>query len=490
MLQAGYSFVPFLGGMLQTVELAAPYSRPTGCLAVLPHLREAAVAGVLPAGSHRLGFLDTGGKANSGWRSSTPAMTSPVSSAGFMAPRHSTPASPTSPAFRLPIYRPDHQRPHLWGLAGLHGGRATGGRTLSPAGHHSPATLSRLFRTLPPPITEDIDLMAAKKTWSSRKLCPFDIRRQTAVKIKESLKLDMEAFAQYRNKAVRVEEFKTSVKHALLSRCLLSQYSLSHPNVLQLHHEYKEIIGHHPRYMTSLELMENLESMTPSYRNPFLDYLSEDRAIVVEDWDNRLDASAGATIYDHSMMAMSGSMSSDEDSIIYKGECDASFEKGSEKTESGIAKLCIVIWCRDQVLSCIIVEDFECANSVEAEATAMYILLKEGISLGLNVKLFKASTDNDLVYQILWGAHRIKHGGPSANLYRLLKFMRCYYNKLIPQHEPREKMAFVDGLMRMSKGDEANQILAILRKRELDLSGHPIFKFTQKCGITTNLGMI
>lgn len=325
--------------------------------------------------------------------------------------------------------------------------------------------------------------MAAKKTWISGKLSPFDIQRQTAIKVKESLKLDMEAFAQYRNKAVRVEEFKTSVKHALLSRCLLSQYSLSHPNVLQLHHEYKKIIGHFPRYMTSLELMENLESMTPSYRNPFLDHVSEDRAIVVEDWEKRFDASAGATVYDHSIMAISGSMSSEDDSIIYKGECDASFEAGK-------AKLCCVVWCRDQVLSCIMVEDFECKTSVEAEATAMYILLKEEIALGLNGKPFKASTDSDLVYQILWGAHRIKHEVSSAELYRLLKFMRSYYKKLIPQHEPREKMTFVDGLMRMSKDDEANQILAILRKRELDLSGHPIFKFTQKCGSTTSLGMI
>lgn len=125
---------PFLGGMLQTVELVAPYSRPTVCSAVIPHLREAAVAGVLPASSHRIGFLDTGGKANSGWRGSTPATTTPVSSAGFMPPRRSTPAPPTSPALRLPIYRPNHQRPYLWGLAGLHGGLATGdSRTLRVA---------------------------------------------------------------------------------------------------------------------------------------------------------------------------------------------------------------------------------------------------------------------------------------------------------------------------------------------------------------------
>jgi hypothetical protein len=51
-------------------------------------------------------------------------------------------------------------------------------------------------------------------------------------------------------------------------------------------------------------------------------------------------------------------------------------------------------------------------------------------------------------------------------------------------------MMFVDGLMRVQKKDEENQILAVLRKLELDLGGHPIFKFSQKSGVTTKLGMI
>lgn len=83
------------------------------------------------------------------------------------------------------------------------------------------------------------------------------------------------------------------------------------------------------------------------------------------------------------------------------------------------------------------VEKFKCKSSVETEATAMYILLKEGISLGLNGKPFEACTNSDLIYQILWSAHRIKHEGPLVDLYRLLKFMRCYYKKLITKSEPR-----------------------------------------------------
>lgn len=267
---------------------------------------------------------------------------------------------------------------------------------------------------------EEVDLMVAEKTWTSAKPYPFNIRRTTASEVKESLELDQAKCDQYLGKGRKT--FETVVKPALLPRCLLSQYQLSDPKGVQLHHEYKDIISHYPKYMTSLELSENLDTLPAGCRNRFLDHLSEERVIIIEDWVNRLGASAGVTVYDHSVMSTAVSMSNYDDSVVYKGECDASYSKTTNK-----AKFCITIWCCDRILSCILVEDYECTfGSVEAEATAMYILLKEGVLLGLHEKPFKVCTDSDVVYQVLWGAHRINHNEKSAKLYQLLKFVRHY----------------------------------------------------------------
>lgn len=348
--------------------------------------------------------------------------------------------------------------------------------------------ITRLFSTLPRLEQEEADLMVAKKTWTAAEPGLFSIQRPSAAEVKADLELDHKARDEYLDKEVLKKTYETLVRPALLTRCLLSSYALSDPKGERLHYEYVHIISHHPRYMTSLDLMESLNSMPASFWCSFLDHLSEDRAIIIEDWENRMGVSVGTTIYDHSVMSLSNSIS--DDSPVFKGESDASFSKVRGKAK-GKAKLSAVIWHHDKVLSCIVIEDFECESSIEAEATAMYVLLKEGILLGLHEKPFKSCTDCEEVFKVLWGSktETRETSVTTARLYRLLKYMRCYYKQLIPRWEPRERMMFADGIMRVPKEDGNKGIFAVLRRLNLDLEGHPIFKFKQKCVSTTELGM-
>ncbi|CAD6250272.1 unnamed protein product [Miscanthus lutarioriparius] len=121
---------------------------------------------------------------------------------------------------------------------------------------------------------------------------------------------------------------------------------------------------------------------------------------------------------------------------------------------------------------------------------AMFLLLKEGIRLGLHLHPFEVCSDCQLVFNTLWGAHRIDLDDRNADLLKLLKYMRRYYTSLIPEWQQREKMFWVDGLMRVMKleGPDTNvDLRSLLKKVKSYLSGKPLFKFTQKQGSFNSL---
>lgn len=209
--------------------------------------------------------------------------------------------------------------------------------------------MTLLFSTLPRPLQEEVDLMVSKKTWTTAKQYLFPIHKPSAIEVKDNLELDKDACDQYIDKVAMRNTYETLVRPALLTRCLISPHAVTDPKGVQLHNKYYLIISHHPRYMTSLELMENLNYMPASNRNSFLDHLSDDREIIIEDWENKFGASVGTTV-DHMSLLDS---KFDNDSLILKGECDASY---CEKTKT--AQLSIVIWRHDTIFSCIIVEVF------------------------------------------------------------------------------------------------------------------------------------
>ena len=104
-------------------------------------------------------------------------------------------------------------------------------------------------------------------------------------------------------------------------------------------------------------------------------------------------------------------------------------------------------------MSSILVKEFGCKTSNMAEVIAMCILLKDGIRLGLHESFFLGCSDRKLVYRILCGLlpRDPNDSSLAAHLNRLLKYMRKYFDKLLTRWESREKMFFVDGVMREAR---------------------------------------
>jgi hypothetical protein len=74
-----------------------------------------------------------------------------------------------------------------------------------------------------------------------------------------------------------------------------------------------------------------------------------------------------------------------------------------------------------------------------------------------------------------------------------LKYMRKYFDKLLPRWESREKMFFINRVMRevrrhnMLANEEALEIWSLVRKTTHFLIENPVFKFIQKSIVVSSL---
>lgn len=359
---------------------------------------------------------------------------------------------------------------------------------------------SRLFSTIPPPQQSKVDLLKVDKIWAvgDKSLSSVEhvvemirtpIQTIDATDMLTSLEHDLEACKGYQDKEEVLKKFYyDKVRPALVARGLISPYALSDKQGIELHKEIHRITSYYPKYITALELTMELTSMAETLWTRCFDFLSEKRCLVIENWDKHLEASIATFVFDRTV-AFDGSP-------VYRGECDASHKinKGAEK--NGMAMTCSAVWNHsDQVLSAILVKEFGCKTSNMAEVIAMYILLKNGIRLGLHKSFFLCCSDSKLVYQILCGLLPIdpSDNSSAAQLNRLLKYMRKYFEKLLPRWESREKMFFVDGVMRearrqnMLANEEGLEIRSLVRKVAHFLIGNPAFKFIQKASAVRSL---
>jgi hypothetical protein len=304
-----------------------------------------------------------------------------------------------------------------------------------------------------------------------------NLQNLSATSLKELLHRDIKECKEHQSKEILKKLYHEKVRPALVTRVLLLPYSLSDYKGIMLLEEYKKH-AIDSKYLTSIDLMEAMVKMTESYWSAFLDFLSEEGCLVIEDWNSSLGASFGTTLYKRGVTF--------DGSPLYRGECDASLVEDKNDKKNSRASICIAIWTSsNEILSSIVVKDFPCENSIEAEAVAMFLLLKEGVRLALNLHPFEACSDCQLVFNTLWGAHRIDLDDRIADLLVLLKYMRRYYTSLIPEWQPREKMFWVDGVMRVMKlAPDENKVdlRRLLKKMESYLGGKPVFKFTQKQG--------
>jgi hypothetical protein len=310
-----------------------------------------------------------------------------------------------------------------------------------------------------------------------------NIRKLTASELKELLQKFMECKTNQSREALKCLYYE-KIRHAIVARGLLSPYPLSDDRGIKILDMYKKSVPH-VLCLTSINLMEEISKMTESYWSSFLDFLAEQGCLIFEDWENTSGVSFGSTLYKRGVTF--------DGSPLYRGESDASFIKNSYDQKNNTASICTAIWSRDnEILSSTVVKDFKCEDSTEAEAVAMVLLLSDAISLGLHQHPFEACSDCQLVFNIQWGAHRIDPNDRHADLFKAMKYMRSYFKSLIPEWQQREKMFWVDGVMRAIKlgsqrGSEMVDLRYLLRRMRNYLSGKPVFNFAEKQGAFNNL---
>ncbi|PAN38066.1 hypothetical protein PAHAL_7G143800 [Panicum hallii] len=301
-------------------------------------------------------------------------------------------------------------------------------------------------------------------------------------KMLASLNLDIEACNNFQEKEVVLKKFyENRILPALEPRGLIARHSLHDKPGIALHQEFKSIASE-PKYITSLELTVELISMPEKFWTRCFDFLCEQRCFITENWSEPLGVSIGIFVFDRTM--------SFDGSHVYRGECDASYYKGK-------GQACCAIWnSKNELLSSILVKKFDCHTSCMAEVIAMWILLKEAMRMGLQNSSFQACSDSSQVYKILCGTLLIEiepnDNDGAAKVNKLLKFMRRYFNNLLPRWESREKLFLVDGIMRKGNvaGNEGNEDAvgqssvawknSLVRRMAYYLTGNPVFKLTRK----------
>ena len=145
-------------------------------------------------------------------------------------------------------------------------------------------------------------------------------------------------------------------------------------------------------------------------RRPFLDFLCDEHVIVTPDWET-MNPSVTHILYDHGLRCPPHGRK------LHKGESDASYNQFSKKARIGI-----IIWRDDQVVLSEVMEELDCnGSSVQAEALAMYLLLKRAIQQG--IRSLEVCTECEVVDRVICGEQRPGDKDTLGELYNLLRWM-------------------------------------------------------------------
>ena len=145
-------------------------------------------------------------------------------------------------------------------------------------------------------------------------------------------------------------------------------------------------------------------------RRPFLDFLCDEHVIVTPDWET-MNPSVTHILYDHGLRCPPHGRK------LHKGESDASYNQFSKKARIGI-----IIWRDDQVVLSEVMEELDCnGSSVQAEALAMYLLLKRAIQQG--IRSLEVCTECEVVDRVIRGEQRPGDKDTLGELYNLLRWM-------------------------------------------------------------------
>ena len=174
-------------------------------------------------------------------------------------------------------------------------------------------------------------------------------------------------------------------------------------------------------------------------RRPFLDFLCDEHVIVTPDWET-MNPSVTHILYDHGLRCPPHGRK------LHKGESDASYNQFSKKARIGI-----IIWRDDQVVLSEVMEELDCnGSSVQAEALAMYLLLKRAIQQG--IRSLEVCADCEVVDRVICGEQRPGDKDTLGELSNHLRWMISHFDELTCRRVPnRECVSFVDGFLRNTR---------------------------------------
>lgn len=280
-------------------------------------------------------------------------------------------------------------------------------------------------------------------------------------------------------------DYNKFVRPLLASSCLILPHGLGHPSTLFLHKQTFEILDHNPSYLSCFDLMSYKSGVRDAEEwYFFMDHLVKKKIYIVEVWNLTL-STVETLMYDHGIVGPDDGT----DAEFYKGECDASFEKGR-------ANLSFIIWKGDKIIHSEVIKGIRCKNATEAEAYAAFALLFKASEL--NIQKLLVCSDCKAVCSILSGEMEIGSNHLHRNLYLTLRSMKRLFKKLIVSWKPREVNSFADDLTKASDVSLASVVFPtiIMRRWAHHLKGLPLFRiertsktkaFIKKFGMVDNL---
>lgn len=214
---------------------------------------------------------------------------------------------------------------------------------------------------------------------------PFKVHVGQVKMLQDSMSREQAVAKKKMQQSVRKSNFEKYFRVALERRGLFWDQPLHGDESRMMHFEYRNIMGKPPKYLTADRFMVHVEEMPRPYCRKFLDSLSSERTIVLNDWGMKLNTSVGMAKHDRGVILPG-------QEIHYKGESDASFKEGK-------ATVGAILWL-DTKIRCEIYCNVPCKSSTMAEARGVFIQLEMGIPL----QFLQPCTDNYPIYRVLKGS--------------------------------------------------------------------------------------
>ncbi|XP_052139606.1 uncharacterized protein LOC127758030 [Oryza glaberrima] len=302
--------------------------------------------------------------------------------------------------------------------------------------------------------------------------------------------------------------FEQEIRPFLLSRGLLCTSPMGSLFVKGLHKMNHTIHHKFPRYVTSKSLMKLLTTRSQEQWRPILEYLADERVIVLLDWINELSL-LEVHFFDHGLL-LAPQSGEPHDARVYKLETDACYHKpeassdkkkdklkksvvpvtklsspeNEEQTSDplGRATVASVLWesirARTKLIEIQIVKGLFCKDSEHAEGVGLFMAVKRPKELG--IRKLDVVTDNEANYNVMIGKRDVsKSSSPETSM----AFIQAAkeYDICKCRREPREMISHVNDLAKEAhtKRTNALNLREIIERKSPQFWGMPFVRIKQ-----------